>query len=90
MGIDWEFLESVDKAARAGEIVGLETPFARLFQIATKDSYRVIAVEFLSSFIYAPHPEDNVEDPDHPVHEITFLLIMWRIRTIRCTRLLSV
>ncbi|KAM0049658.1 hypothetical protein Hdeb2414_s0008g00288461 [Helianthus debilis subsp. tardiflorus] len=56
------------------EIVGLDTPFARLFHTTMEDSYREITVEFLSSFIYAPHPDDYVEDPDHVVHKITFHL----------------
>ncbi|MFS7992779.1 hypothetical protein Hanom_Chr12g01086341 [Helianthus anomalus] len=74
VGIDWELLRSMDESARAREIVGLETLFARLFQIATEESYREITVEFLSPFIYASHLEDYVEDLDHPMHEITFRL----------------
>ncbi|MFS7955479.1 hypothetical protein Hanom_Chr07g00643161 [Helianthus anomalus] len=74
VGIVWELLENVNEAARARDIVRLETPFACLFQIATKDSYREITIEFLWSFIYTPHPDDYLEDPDHPVHEITFRL----------------
>ncbi|MFS7958173.1 hypothetical protein Hanom_Chr07g00675081 [Helianthus anomalus] len=35
VGIDWDLLETVTEAAR--EIVGLDTPFAHLFQITTED-----------------------------------------------------
>ncbi|MFS7961709.1 hypothetical protein Hanom_Chr08g00718301 [Helianthus anomalus] len=74
MGIDWEILKSVTEVARAREIAGLDTSFARLLQITMEDSYREITFEFLSSSIYLPHPDDYVEDPDHLVHEITFRL----------------
>ncbi|MFS7918730.1 hypothetical protein Hanom_Chr03g00204541 [Helianthus anomalus] len=74
VGIDWELLETVDEATRAREIVGLDTLFELLFQTALEDSYREITVEFFSSFKYAMHPNDHVEDPDHVVHEITFHL----------------
>ncbi|MFS7927232.1 hypothetical protein Hanom_Chr04g00306561 [Helianthus anomalus] len=80
VGIYWELLETVDEAARAREIVGLDTPFACLFQIAMEYSYREITIGFLSSFIYAPHPGDYVEDSDHPVHEITFHLVGQELR----------
>ncbi|MFS7926676.1 hypothetical protein Hanom_Chr04g00299881 [Helianthus anomalus] len=50
----------MEEAARAREIIGLDTPFTRLFHTALEDSYREIT--------------DYVEDPDHVVHEITFRL----------------
>ncbi|MFS7977689.1 hypothetical protein Hanom_Chr10g00906991 [Helianthus anomalus] len=65
---------TLDEVVRAREIIGLDTPLARLFQTALEDSYCEIMIEFLSSFIYASHPKDYVEDPDHVVHEITFRL----------------
>ncbi|KAJ0800849.1 hypothetical protein HanPI659440_Chr03g0110011 [Helianthus annuus] len=73
--IDWEVIETLTKDGRARDIVGLDTPFACLFQITTEDSYRGLTIEFLSSFIYKPHPDDYVEDPKHLVHEIFFHLV---------------
>ncbi|MFS8023154.1 hypothetical protein Hanom_Chr16g01448121 [Helianthus anomalus] len=74
VGIYWELLKTVDETAWAREIVGFDTPFARLFHTVIEDLYREITVKFLSSFIYGPHPNDYVEDLDHVVHEITFRL----------------
>ncbi|KAF5798759.1 hypothetical protein HanRHA438_Chr07g0307001 [Helianthus annuus] len=81
VGSDWDLLETITGAARAREIVGLNIPFARLFQIAIEDSYCEITLEFLTSFIYEPHPDDYVEDPDHPTHEITFCLVGQEFQT---------
>ncbi|KAJ0764809.1 hypothetical protein HanPI659440_Chr08g0296341 [Helianthus annuus] len=39
-----------------------------------EDSYPELTVEFLSTFTYAPHPADYVEDPNFPVQEVTFRL----------------
>ena len=60
---------------RARDIVGLDTPWSRLFELAMEDSYPELTVEFLSTFTYAPHPADYVEDPNFPVHEVTFRLV---------------
>ena len=72
--IDWPFLESVGEAARARDIIGIETPWSRLFQIAAEDSFRELTVEFISSFFLRDRPEGYVEDPEHPFHEIYFRL----------------
>ena len=32
--IDWQFLESVGEAARARDIIGIDTPWSRMFQLA--------------------------------------------------------
>ncbi|KAM0057520.1 hypothetical protein Hdeb2414_s0005g00159111 [Helianthus debilis subsp. tardiflorus] len=74
VGIDWELLETLGEAAQTRDIVGLDTPWSRLFQTVMEDSYRELTIEFLSTFTYAPHPADYVEDPDFPVHEVTFRL----------------
>ncbi|KAM0008775.1 hypothetical protein Hdeb2414_s0105g00795601 [Helianthus debilis subsp. tardiflorus] len=39
-----------------------------------EDSYPELTYEFCSTFTYAPHPADYVEDPLFPVHEVTFRL----------------
>ncbi|KAF5808039.1 hypothetical protein HanXRQr2_Chr04g0140881 [Helianthus annuus] len=74
VGIDWELLATVGEIERAREIVGLDTPWSRLFQLAMEDSYPELTYEFCSTFTYAPHPADYVEDPLFPVHEVTFRL----------------
>ncbi|KAJ0495393.1 hypothetical protein HanIR_Chr12g0608291 [Helianthus annuus] len=74
VGIDWELLSTVGEVERARDIVGLDTPWSRLFELAMEDSYPELTVEFLSTFTYAPHPADYVEDPAFPVHEVTFRL----------------
>ncbi|MFS7964118.1 hypothetical protein Hanom_Chr08g00746421 [Helianthus anomalus] len=62
------------EAVMVRDIIRLDSRFLRLFQTALEDSYRELTVEFISTFIYQPHPADYVEDPDHVVHEITFRL----------------
>ncbi|MFS7975796.1 hypothetical protein Hanom_Chr10g00884901 [Helianthus anomalus] len=39
-----------------------------------EDSYPELTYEFCSTFTYAPHPADYVEDPLFPVPEVTFRL----------------
>ncbi|KAM0055000.1 hypothetical protein Hdeb2414_s0006g00201051 [Helianthus debilis subsp. tardiflorus] len=74
VGIDWELLSTLGEIERARQIVGLDTPWSRLFELAMEDSYPELTVEFCSTFTYAPHPTDYVEDPYFPVHEVTFRL----------------
>ncbi|KAJ0575400.1 hypothetical protein HanIR_Chr05g0212311 [Helianthus annuus] len=74
VGIEWELLSTVGEVERAREIVGLDTPWSRLFELAMEDSCLELTVEFLSTFTYAPHPADYVENPAFPVHEVTFRL----------------
>ncbi|KAF5814804.1 hypothetical protein HanXRQr2_Chr03g0115241 [Helianthus annuus] len=74
VGIDWELLTTLGEVERARDIVGLDTPWSRLFELAMEDSYPELTIEFLSTFTYAPHPADYMEDPNFPVHEVTFRL----------------
>ena len=60
--IDWQFLESVDEAARVRDIIGIDMPWSRMFQITAEDSFRELTVEFISSFFYRARPEGYVED----------------------------
>ncbi|MFS8023155.1 hypothetical protein Hanom_Chr16g01448131 [Helianthus anomalus] len=46
VGIYWELLKTVDKTAWAREIIGFDTPFARLFHTVIEDLYREITVSF--------------------------------------------
>ncbi|KAK1407262.1 hypothetical protein QVD17_38876 [Tagetes erecta] len=50
IAIDWTFLDEIAETNRAREIIGIDTPWARLFEAAANVSYRELTVEFLSSF----------------------------------------
>ncbi|MFS7995898.1 hypothetical protein Hanom_Chr12g01123461 [Helianthus anomalus] len=53
VGIDWGLLETVGEDARARDIIGMDSPFSRLFQTTLEDSYRELTVEFISIYIPA-------------------------------------
>ncbi|KAK1417064.1 hypothetical protein QVD17_26186 [Tagetes erecta] len=45
--IDWDLLNELHEGDRCQEIIGYNTPWARLFDLATRPSYRELTVEFL-------------------------------------------
>ncbi|KAL8189495.1 hypothetical protein R6Q57_029061 [Mikania cordata] len=53
--IDWGVFADAGKAVRAKAILGEDTPWTRLFELAELPSYRLITVEFLSTFRYRAH-----------------------------------
>ncbi|KAL8231205.1 hypothetical protein R6Q57_000983 [Mikania cordata] len=53
--IDWGVLADAGQAKRARAILGEDTPWTRLFDIAELPTYRLITVEFLSTFRYRAH-----------------------------------
>ncbi|KAL8210458.1 hypothetical protein R6Q57_004895 [Mikania cordata] len=57
-------------------IIGKETPWSRLFEMCYAPQYRLITVEFLSTFIYQPVDPDFQPQPDQPQppEEISFRL----------------
>lgn len=68
--IDWGFLGQLDERAYTEQIVGVDTPFRRLFDLADTPSYRELTVELLSTFrFYIP---ENMP-VDHP-NTVTFRL----------------
>ncbi|XP_035837093.1 uncharacterized protein LOC118485003 [Helianthus annuus] len=85
--LDWGALEEVAEAARARGLIGDDTPWSRLFDMAYTPSYRVMACEFLSSFDYAPRPADRPEeddDEDDPLIEVSFRLAgQWHLMSLR-------
>ncbi|KAL8215842.1 hypothetical protein R6Q57_022679 [Mikania cordata] len=46
---------SIGTAGRARAILGEDTPWTRLFELADLPTYRLITVEFLSTFRYRAH-----------------------------------
>ncbi|KAJ0940349.1 hypothetical protein HanRHA438_Chr02g0082341 [Helianthus annuus] len=85
--LDWGALEEVAEAVRARGLIGDDTPWLRLFDMAYMPSYRVMACEFLSSFDYAPRPADRPEeddDQDDPWIEVSFRLAgQWHLMSLR-------
>ncbi|KAL8225026.1 hypothetical protein R6Q57_017583 [Mikania cordata] len=53
--IDWGVLGDCGEAQRARAILGEDTPWTRLFDLAELPSYRLISVEFLSTCRYRAH-----------------------------------
>ncbi|KAL8231913.1 hypothetical protein R6Q57_001691 [Mikania cordata] len=50
--IDWGVLADCGEAERARAILGEDTPWTRLFELVELPTYRLITVEFLSTFRY--------------------------------------
>ncbi|KAL8231823.1 hypothetical protein R6Q57_001601 [Mikania cordata] len=53
--VDWGVLGDCGEAERARAILGEDTPWTRLFDLVELPSYRLITVEFLSTFRYRAH-----------------------------------
>ncbi|KAD4586587.1 hypothetical protein E3N88_24188 [Mikania micrantha] len=53
--IDWGLLADAGEAVRARAILGEDTPWTRLFDLADLPTYLLITVEFLSTFRYRAH-----------------------------------
>ncbi|KAL8205518.1 hypothetical protein R6Q57_009069 [Mikania cordata] len=53
--IDWGILGDCGEAERARAILGEDAPWTRLFDLAELPTYRLLTVEFLSTFRYRAH-----------------------------------
>ncbi|KAL8222747.1 hypothetical protein R6Q57_020146 [Mikania cordata] len=53
--IDWGVLRDYGEAERARALLGEDTPWTRLFDLAELPTYRLITVEFLCTFRYRAH-----------------------------------
>ncbi|KAL8197986.1 hypothetical protein R6Q57_029992 [Mikania cordata] len=53
--IDWGVLGDCGEAEHARAILGEDTPWNRLFDLAELHTYRLLTVEFLSTFRYSAH-----------------------------------
>ncbi|KAD3640873.1 hypothetical protein E3N88_30096 [Mikania micrantha] len=51
---------------RMMSIIGEDTPWSRLFEMAYAPQYRLITVEFLSTFMYRPQAPDFQPQPGQP------------------------
>ena len=72
--IDWGFIDSVGETDRLRAIIGVNTPWSRLFESAREVTFRELTLEFLSSFERTPRPEGYVEEAGEPYREISFRL----------------
>ncbi|KAL8226586.1 hypothetical protein R6Q57_016418 [Mikania cordata] len=71
--IDWGVLAVVREAVRARAILGEDTPCTLLFDFAELPTYRLITVEFLSTFRYRAHLA-AVREEDEEISDIEFSL----------------
>ncbi|KAD7478938.1 hypothetical protein E3N88_02074 [Mikania micrantha] len=73
--IDWGLLADAGQAERARAILGEDTPWTRLFDTVDLPTYRLITVEFLSTFRYRAHQAAVREQEDEELPpNIEFLL----------------
>ncbi|KAL8265084.1 hypothetical protein R6Q59_023214 [Mikania micrantha] len=74
--IDYDLLTQIGARERMTAIIGEDTPWTRLFEMCYAPQYRLITVEFLSTFIYRPVDPDFQPqlDQPQPPEEISFRL----------------
>ncbi|KAD4888296.1 hypothetical protein E3N88_20369 [Mikania micrantha] len=72
--IDWGLLADAGEAVRARAILGEDTSWTRLFDLADLLTYRLITVEFLSTFRYIAHQPAVREEEDEELPDIEFSL----------------
>ncbi|KAL8218159.1 hypothetical protein R6Q57_021532 [Mikania cordata] len=71
--IDYDLLAKLGQLERMTAIIGEDTPWSRLFEMTFAPQYRLITVEFLSTFVFRPRAADQPQaDPDQP--EVSFRL----------------
>ncbi|KAL8206008.1 hypothetical protein R6Q57_009559 [Mikania cordata] len=72
--IDCDLRTQIGARERMTAIIGEDTPWSRLFEMCYAHRYRLITVEFLSTFIYRPVDPDFQPQPDQPQppEEISF------------------
>ncbi|KAD7117782.1 hypothetical protein E3N88_05050 [Mikania micrantha] len=61
--IDYDLLAELGQQERMTAIIGEDTPWSRLFEMTYAPQYRLITVEFLSTFRYRPRPHDFQPQP---------------------------
>ncbi|KAD5508232.1 hypothetical protein E3N88_15935 [Mikania micrantha] len=72
--MDWGVLADAGEAVRARAILGEDTPWTRLFDLAEVPTNRLITVEFLSTFRYRAHQAAVREEEDEELSDIEFSL----------------
>ncbi|KAL8226980.1 hypothetical protein R6Q57_016812 [Mikania cordata] len=72
--IDYDLLAELGQQERMTAIIGEDTPWSRLFVMTYAPQYRLIAVKFLSTFVYRPHGPDFQPQAGLQQSEISFRL----------------
>ncbi|KAL8189496.1 hypothetical protein R6Q57_029062 [Mikania cordata] len=72
--IDYDLLAELGQLERMTAIIGDETPWSRLFEMAYAPQYRLVTVEFLSTFVYRPRGPDYQPQAGPQQSEISFRL----------------
>ncbi|KAD4583977.1 hypothetical protein E3N88_21578 [Mikania micrantha] len=80
--IDWGLLADAGEAVRARAVLGEDTPWTRLFDLADLPTYRLITVEFLFTFRYLAHQAAVREEDDESFLRISSSL--YAASTSRC------
>ncbi|MFS8016515.1 hypothetical protein Hanom_Chr15g01369561 [Helianthus anomalus] len=66
------------EAVKARDFIRHDTPWSRLFNLAFLPSYRVLVIEFLSSFEFHPRPADQPGEADDQRTHGSRLVFDWR------------
>ncbi|KAL8231334.1 hypothetical protein R6Q57_001112 [Mikania cordata] len=72
--IDYDLLAELGQLERMTAIIGEDTPWSRLFEMTFAPQYRLIIVEFLSTFVYRPRGPDYQPQEGAQPSEISFRL----------------
>ncbi|KAL8230939.1 hypothetical protein R6Q57_000717 [Mikania cordata] len=70
--ISYDLLAELGQLERMTAIIGEDTPWSRLFEMTFAPQYRLIAVEFLSTFVYRPRGPDYQPQAGAQPSEISF------------------
>ncbi|KAL8200559.1 hypothetical protein R6Q57_011898 [Mikania cordata] len=71
--IDYDLLAELGQLERMTTIIGEDTPWSRLFEMTFAPQYRLITVEFLSTFVFTPRAADQAQ-PNQQQPEVSFRL----------------
>ncbi|KAL8217788.1 hypothetical protein R6Q57_021161 [Mikania cordata] len=72
--IDYDLLAELGQLERMTAIIGEDTSWSRLFEMTYAPQYRLITVEFLSTFVYRPRDPDYQPQAGPQQSEISFRL----------------
>ncbi|KAL8197654.1 hypothetical protein R6Q57_024359 [Mikania cordata] len=64
--IDYDLLTELGQQERMMAIIGEDTSWSRLFDMTYAPQYRLITVEFISTFMYRPQDPDFQPQPVQP------------------------
>ncbi|KAL8196486.1 hypothetical protein R6Q57_024781 [Mikania cordata] len=72
--MDYDLLAELGQLERMTAIIGEDTSWSRLFEMTYAPQYRLITVEFLSTFVYMPHGPDFQPQAGPQQSKISFRL----------------